>query len=362
MLCRIHVALCLLVPWVATSARAQSEIAVPPVVVAPETEPVPASSVVAKGEYLENSEFPMVRGGGGYVPPVGYDYYFRPYYGSVDALFLQRTGPADGLTIVQTNSAGTPVVDRGSFDFPMVAGPRITLGKRTDEYSALEGTYFGTHFWRSTVAASDPNNLNLAGAIGLTAADFGQADAMNLVYSSQLHNAEINYVTLGEGVSLLAGFRYLNWLEGLNIRSQDLTNQSNYDLHTTNNLFGGQVGARSCWIGSYVNWDLTGKAGLFGNCANQRQQLSDNNNTVSLRNVSSSGSAFSFVGDLNLNACRRLNQKWQVRAGYNIMLITGLALAPNQLDFTNSATSGTHLDRQGTVFLHGVNLGIDAQW
>ena len=111
-----------------------------------------------------------------------------------------------------------------------------------------------------------------------------------------------------------------------------------------------------------MNWDLTGKMGLYGNSANQWQLLTDSNNTLSLRNVSSSGSVFSFVGDVNLNACRRLNRAWQVRAGYNVMLVTGLALAPKQLDFSNSATSGTHLDREGTIFLHGVNVGVDAQW
>jgi len=361
MLCRVRVALCLLLPWTASLAQAQSEIAPPPVVVAGETEPLAKQLLPTEAEYLDDSEFP-IGGAGGFVPPVGYDYYFRPFYGSVDALFLQRTGPANGRTIVQTSGTATPVVDRGSFDLPMVAGPRIVLGKRIDEYSALEGTYFGTHFWRSTVALSDPGNLDLAGDVGLAAADFHQADAMQLSYSSQLHSAEVNYVSLGEGVALLAGVRYLNWLDTFTIHSQNDTNSSIYDLHTTNNLVGGQVGARGCWIGPYVNWDLTGKMGLYGNSANQWQLLTDSNNTLSLRNVSSSGSVFSFVGDVNLNACRRLNRAWQVRAGYNVMLVTGLALAPKQLDFSNSATSGTHLDREGTIFLHGVNVGVDAQW
>ena len=280
----------------------------------------------------------------------------------MDALFLQRTNTVNGQTVVQTSGTGAPVVVTGDFDFPMVAGPKILLGKRSDAYSAWEGLYFGTHFWGSTVTASDADNLDLPGAVGLGAADFLQADEMAVSYSSQLHNAELNYVRLGDEVSYLAGFRYLNWNERFQIRTDDNASHSLYDLNTTNNLFGAQLGAQACWIGSHVDWELIGKAGIFGNTANARQRLSDINDTVALRDLEASGSSFSFVGDLNLNAVRRLNEVWQLRVGYNVMLVTGLALAPDQLDFTNTPTSGTRLDREGSVFLHGANVGIEAQW
>src|SRR5258706_299577 len=116
MLCRVRVALCLLLLWTASLTQAQSEIATPPVVVAEETAPLAKQSLPTEGEYVDDPEFSIGGVGGGFVPPVGYDYYFRPYYASVDALFLQRTGPADGRTIVQTSGTATPVVDRGSFD------------------------------------------------------------------------------------------------------------------------------------------------------------------------------------------------------------------------------------------------------
>jgi PAS domain S-box-containing protein len=42
--------------------------------------------------------------------------------------------------------------------------------------------------------------------------------------------------------------------------------------------------------------------------------------------------------------------------------IEGVALAPNQLDFTNTPDSGTDVHTNGGVFFHGVNLGLEARW
>jgi hypothetical protein len=69
-----------------------------------------------------------------------------------------------------------------------------------------------------------------------------------------------------------------------------------------------------------------------------------------------------FIGDMNYSLVRRLNDNWSLRAGYNLIWISGVALAPNQFDFTNTTTSGTTLANTGNVFLHGANLGFEAQW
>jgi hypothetical protein len=40
----------------------------------------------------------------------------------------------------------------------------------------------------------------------------------------------------------------------------------------------------------------------------------------------------------------------------------GLALAPDQLDFTDTLTSGTQLHSTGWIFIHGGVLGLQARW
>ena len=69
-----------------------------------------------------------------------------------------------------------------------------------------------------------------------------------------------------------------------------------------------------------------------------------------------------FIGDVNLSAIYRLTEVWGIRAGYNLIWIDGLALAPNQFDFTNTETSGTLLASGGGIFMHGANLGLEARW
>ena len=69
-----------------------------------------------------------------------------------------------------------------------------------------------------------------------------------------------------------------------------------------------------------------------------------------------------FFGELNLTAIYRLNEVWNLRAGYNLMWLSGVALAPNQLDFSAAPDAGNRIASNGSVFLHGVSAGIEARW
>jgi hypothetical protein len=51
-----------------------------------------------------------------------------------------------------------------------------------------------------------------------------------------------------------------------------------------------------------------------------------------------------------------------LRAGYNLIWLDGLALAPDQWDFSNTPASGTSLVDGGSLFLHGANLGVERRW
>ena len=69
-----------------------------------------------------------------------------------------------------------------------------------------------------------------------------------------------------------------------------------------------------------------------------------------------------FVGDLNFTVIWQFCELWGLRAGYNLIWLEGVALAPDQLDFSNTPDSGRKLDSDGGVFLHGVNLGLESRW
>ena len=105
-------------------------------------------------------------------------------------------------------------------------------------------------------------------------------------------------------------------------------------------------------------WRLTARA----NDAQQSQLVTDFPPGFVLRdtpNVTAGNVAF--VGDLNFSAAYYLDDVWALRFGYNLLWIEGVALAQNQLDFTDTPDSGTTLRTAG-FFAHGINVGLQGTW
>ena len=156
---------------------------------------------------------------------------------------------------------------------------------------------------------------------------------------------------------------YLSLNEQFNLRAIDSdSGASDYHIHARNSLFGGQLGARVERRWRCIDWELTGKAGVFGNVGHQGTWMGDFDNTVILRDSATTRNNVAFVGDLNWTVSFRLNDVWTIRGGYTVMWVEGLALATDQLDFTDTVTSGTAVRNGGGVFLHGANVGLEARW
>jgi hypothetical protein len=218
-----------------------------------------------------------------------------------------------------------------------------------------------------------PNNLS-----GNAFVDMNRA-AVN--YSSSVQTVAVNFLPCCCGCcdqcgcgpvscrsfGWFAGFRYLSLYERLNISTQRIVGgsveQGSYNIHTNNNLFGPQLGARFRRTWGRLGYDTTGFAGIFGNSAQQSQSVTDFPNFALRPNVSSSKGETAFVGGANVSALYRLTNVWGLRTGYNVIWIEGLALAPDQLDFNlASASGGSQLHNGGGLFLHGVNTGLEARW
>ena len=45
-----------------------------------------------------------------------------------------------------------------------------------------------------------------------------------------------------------------------------------------------------------------------------------------------------------------------------LIWLDGVALAPDQLDFSGELPAGDQLCSDGEVFLHGVSFGVEARW
>ncbi len=280
---------------------------------------------------------------------------------------------------------------------------RALVGHRLHDGWALEASYLGLFdatAYEACIFPTDPNTIlsfpDPPGGLNFNV--FADIDRMWIRYSSAIHSGELNLVHCLGGCAhpckgdcdpkhvhvgntwcrtyeWLFGLRYLSVREQLEIYGErDLeitggdvgpifgTEDGFYDISTRNNLFGPQIGARMRHWNDRLGWELSGKLGAFYNDAAQRQLVVDFPDFELRPTTGASGSQFAYLSEVNLTGLFRLTQVWNLRAGYNLIYIGGLALAPDQLDFSSGEASGQGLNRSGGILLHGVNLGLEARW
>jgi hypothetical protein len=304
-------------------------------------------------------------------------------YGYAEALFMQRSHGDPDRDILFDSSTNQSALNSRDLNFNYSPGVRAVVGFCYDGWLPLELGYFGLFDSKAsaTVTSADTGdpffgNLTFPGDLGAASNVFAGAQQVSVDYTSEIHSGEINYhcccccnkccCSCPQSFEWLAGFRYLSLREKLFINGQRNevggVETANYDLWTSNDLYGGQLGARWRVCHGGWSWEATAKGGIFANSENEKQQFIDFPNFPLRPLVSGSGSTTAFVGELNLTGIYQINDVWGIRAGYNLMWIEGVALAPDQLDFSFTSTSGSQIERNGGIFLQGANVGLEARW
>lgn len=288
------------------------------------------------------------------------------WYASAEALGLQLdNGAGDNAPVVIDSFTDAPLLSAGDVNYPMAVGPKFTLGRTIGERYAVEMVYFGLQQWNTSRTVNGDNDLAIPGALGLASFDFFNVDRLTASSQATLNNVEANlWRRIGGGpLCLMAGFRYFDLDERFVIRGADSdTGASRYRIGTQNDLFGGQLGGRyrRCFgPGSLFGFEAVGKAGVFGNAAGTSQSVTDFDNTFSLRDVHQSAGQAAFVGDIGVNGLLRVTDSLQVRIGYTMIWVEGIARAANQLDFSDNAKSGRFVHFGEGAFLQGINVGLE---
>jgi len=109
------------------------------------------------------------------------------------------------------------------------------------------------------------------------------------------------------------------------------------------------------------------RAGVFGNYANQMTSIVVTEpGATFLENVPTNDIAL--VADANLMVIWRVNPNWTIRAGYFLLYVDGVALAPEQFNanappnlVAPSLRTPTANDN-GTALYHGGFAGIEWMW
>ena len=317
-------------------------------------------------------------------------------YGIVDFLFLQRDNATNGAVITEESVGGQPPVPlftTRSMQAATAPGVRLFYGELGPDCMGWEVGYLGVYGMFGAVDRSAVDALSIPGDIGNQTQGWLSADEVRPTYSSSLNTVEANifmYQCCPECSSdsllwshlgnkpvchcrnWLFGFRWAGLEEQADLNVLCCSNNptdvfTSYSVRTSSQMLGPQVGFRG--RRQWKNWAVEGwaKAMLAGTLLSSNadpifSSLAPTTIIRPARRLTDAG--VGFLGDLNYTVSRRLSDMWWLRLGYNMIWLSGVALAPDQWDFTNQlpALGGTTLVGGGGVFLHGANLGLEARW
>lgn len=310
-------------------------------------------------------------------------------YAVVDSLFLQRNQAAtDGPLVVSAAAPGTAVIATGDLVSTVGTGMRLVYGDHGLDGLGWEAAYVGVWGMDSTRSMGDPAGLlQAAGGLGFAPSGLSGATVARAGEMASLDTAEINLVwhqydggfdpAAGRPTRRYAGYDggHVDWLGGfrwagfndratLSFSQAGTPAPSTYHVDASSNLFAVQGGVRGRI--AFERWAFEGwmKAGLSGNVDFQSQAMLDQlapgdpYRGARFRRLGTMG----MLADMNISAVYRFDDVWGLRAGYNLLWLTGLALAPDQFDFSSNAAGGRGLNTTGSVFLAGASLGLEARW
>lgn len=307
-------------------------------------------------------------------------------YVIADAVFLQRDNQSTDQLLAAR--LGQAVITTGQLTFATQPGLRLFAGAVNDCDAGWEVGYLGVWGMFATRTAGGVDDLQAADPLSLLVPEFNDRSLARATYASTLNSAEINVFSRNDDggfcrgaaepwrrcagycrgtVDWLAGVRWagLDEAAGLTLSGGTSPDPGLYTLRSTTNLFGAQLGGRGRM--EWERWAIEGwaKVALCGSALSQSQDAIVDP-AVPDPPIRPARSAFEggvgFIGDLNATLVYRLTDTWGLRAGYNLIWLSGVALAPNQFDFNADSTSGSGLNGGAGLYLHGANLGLEARW
>ena len=288
----------------------------------------------------------------------------------VDALFLwQGNIPSRPLYVDSLTNA--TVLDANQLYSPAAIAPRYSLTYHRDDCRAIEVNYFQVWGFNAQQVVGPQTDATGTGAFAsnnLVGPDYNEVSGAMATSSANIQSLEVNLRrTDGGMIEWISGFRWLEWGQNLSFvdsitQGDTLVGGDFANINTLNNLYGWQLGGdMMLWnAGRWLRVNGIAKAGVYYN--HQAAQNTYYTDFFTEANAASSNDTVSFVGETGINASLALTNWLSWRAGYTCFWLGGVATPARQLGLTNIDTNTTSVNTNGSVFLHGVNTGLEARW
>lgn len=157
------------------------------------------------------------------------------------------------------------------------------------------------------------------------------------------------------------GFRYVNVNENFLFRSTNSNGVGEFTSDLDNHVAGLQFGMELRYTrGPRLSFGLKGKAGIYGNFNDSITRLT-NGGTLMFDNDDKELQV-SFVGELGLDAQYRINDRITLRAGYELLYITGVATVGGQPHLQLDSMTGSVIDDDTDILVHDGSVGLHFTW
>jgi opacity protein-like surface antigen len=265
-----------------------------------------------------------------------------------------------------------------AFDYSV--GTRLELGRWISETSTLQFVYFGLESFSSHSERVDAPGRLLSPYSGFNSFSFGSivgfddAQRHELDYSSEIHNVELNLQrhAVSEtnwGGGLLGGFRLVTIDEDFWFRSYAPgTGPDGIDTfgtarnQTSNVLLMGQVGADVDYaVTDRMKLNGALRAGVGCNLGESRGLFEQSIVLINRTEYGGTNQSVCTLIEGGVGLEYALTERWSLRGGYSVMILSGLLLAPEQFDIA-AGYNGLQLDDTGLSVYHGATLGATCQW
>jgi hypothetical protein len=296
------------------------------------------------------------------------------------------------------------VLTSGDLDGEFEPGVRALIGVSLSDWYRLEWSYIGSYSWADSASvrydASDGTGNLLSpfsnfgypeGELNLDPVPDGFFNPVHgldfnsracVTWSSQLDNFELNLrrrVCMPRDrhvcaeMSCLVGLRYMKLREALDYRTESPAFpkaespvgafENTESVRIDNDLFGPQIGALAQFLvhnRAWIDVSITG-AILFDRAESDVVAHVNPGGVPTDAAFSAEENATAFLGDLSVQFNYQFAPAWTVRAGYNAIWLSGVALATkNFVSDINALGNGCphSVDLDGDVVYHGPSIGI----
>lgn len=286
-----------------------------------------------------------------------------PYWSVSGGAIALKRSDAFSLPLL----AGGNEFDVEHFNFDLEVGPRVDVIYHVPSGWEFEALYYGVGSWAS-LHPFENGNLQLLGV----EPEPIDVDSALFRYGSELYSTEFNLRRRMDWLTPLIGFRWVELEEqfgvaGLEPPTPGIPYSYRYDTH--NHMYGVQVGAEVIlWNrGGPLRVDGVFKAGMYYNEADLDAAFGygpvpDEAERIVFEQ-SRAEPHTSFLGEVGVGASWQASDWLNLRGGYQLTWIEGVALAPEQIPSTDLFVPfNTEVNTGGSPLYHGPYAAIEARW